>query len=702
MDVFEELVRLRGQGRKCALATIVDVRGSIPSYSTAKLLVRDDGSMAGTIGGGCVEADVWTAAREVMDTEKPKRLTFNLGQDAAYDNGLICGGQLDVFVEPVLPVPHAFIFGAGHISKSLSKVATLAGFASVVIDNRDTFANRERFPEAAEVHAAEYEEVFPKLAINETSYIVIVTRGHRDDMRVLQLAIATPARYIAMIGSKRKVLNVIRELEKAGIARTVFERIHAPMGLDIGAISPEEIAISVTAEMIAVRRNAPSNWRSLSMSVFAGEGERAVLSKGASLPSFSPPGSRAAWASPKPCCSTATTPFSIPWSASSPPAASPSSWCSARTPAASARAPGGRPHSSPTRTTSAARPAPCSAACAPCRPAPKAFSFPWWIPPPSPRPRSMRCWPVPARRSAYLAPCCAYRATRAAAGIPSGFPANSSRSFWTCRRTAPPAISCAVTRRGPNSWTWTTRASWRISTMPPLTAASPEPPYETPPRAALQGFRRFAAAARHRRFRGAGVHRRPVWPSPADFPGARSRPPRGNRQSAFQPFQRPRVFGGQRHHLRRPRHRHGACGVYTGARRLHGGGAQHLVAAGRPVRHRLHPPRRSQHPSHQIGSGLGVGTLELFVDRQSLGDSLGPGHPRARQPDSLQVRRYQERFLPHRDRSRCLAVRFRRRLEDRRFRQARARRPSRARLGIVHPEGPLVRRAGAGGAGVGR
>ena len=217
MDVYEELVRLRNLGQKCALATIVEVRGSIPSYESAKLLVREDGSMTGTIGGGCVEAEVWNAAREVIETEKPKHLTFNLGQDAAYDNGLICGGQLDVFVEPVLPVPHAFIFGAGHISKSLSKVATLAGFATVVVDNRDTFANRERFPEAAAVHAAEYEEVFPQLPINETSYLIIVTRGHRDDMRVLKLAIATPARYIAMIGSKRKVLNVIRELEKEGI-----------------------------------------------------------------------------------------------------------------------------------------------------------------------------------------------------------------------------------------------------------------------------------------------------------------------------------------------------------------------------------------------------------------------------------------------------------------------------------------------------
>lgn len=279
MDVYDELIRLRNLGQKCAIATIVDVRGSIPSYESAKLLVREDGSMTGTIGGGCVEAEVWNAAREVIDTEKPKHLTFNLGQDAAYDNGLICGGQLDVFVEPVLPLPRAFIFGAGHISKSLSKVATLAGFGTVIVDNRESFANRERFPEAVEVHAEEYEQVFPNLTINETSYIIIVTRGHRDDMRVLQLALGTPARYLAMIGSKRKVINVIRELVKEGIPREAFERIHAPMGLDIGAISPEEIAISVAAEMIAVRRKASSNWRSLSMSVFADESLRAVLAK---------------------------------------------------------------------------------------------------------------------------------------------------------------------------------------------------------------------------------------------------------------------------------------------------------------------------------------------------------------------------------------------------------------------------------------
>ncbi|HZT28756.1 MAG TPA: XdhC/CoxI family protein [Bryobacteraceae bacterium] len=277
MDVYEELVRLRRLGQKCVIATIVQVRGSIPSYESAKLLVREDGSMVGTIGGGCVEAEVWNAAREVLETEQPKHLSFNLGQDAAYDNGLICGGQLDVFVEPILPVPTAFIFGAGHISKSLSKVATLAGFSTTIIDNRDTFANRERFPEAGEIFAGEYEDVFGKLNVNETSYLVIVTRGHRDDMRVLRWAVTTPARYVAMIGSKRKVINVIKELEKEGIPREAFERVFSPMGLEIGAISPEEIAISVVAEMIAVRRNAESNWRALSKSIFADESLRAKL-----------------------------------------------------------------------------------------------------------------------------------------------------------------------------------------------------------------------------------------------------------------------------------------------------------------------------------------------------------------------------------------------------------------------------------------
>jgi xanthine dehydrogenase accessory factor len=277
MDLFSEIVRLRKAGQKCALATIVEVNGSIPSYESAKILVREDGSFIGTIGGGCVEAEVWNAAREVIATEKPRHLNFNLGQDAAYDNGLICGGQLNVFIEPIVPQPHAFIFGAGHISKSLAKVAALAGFGVTVIDNRESFANRERFPEVEQVIAGEYEDVYSSLNINSSSYIIIVTRGHRDDMRVLRWAITTEARYISMIGSRRKVIAVIREFEKEGVSREAFERIYAPMGLEIGAITPEEISISVAAEMIAVRRGADPKWKSVAKGIFASPESAAVL-----------------------------------------------------------------------------------------------------------------------------------------------------------------------------------------------------------------------------------------------------------------------------------------------------------------------------------------------------------------------------------------------------------------------------------------
>jgi xanthine dehydrogenase accessory factor len=284
IDVYEELVHLRRSGQKAALATIVEVAGSIPSFQSAKMLVREDGSMVGTIGGGCTEAEVWNAAREVMETEKPKMLRFNLGQDAAYDNGLICGGQLNVYVEPILPIPSCYIFGAGHISKSLSKIATLSGFRTVIVDNRDTYANSERFPEAAEVYAEEYEAVFPKLPVNESSYVIIVTRGHRDDMRVLRWAADQPVRYIGMIGSKRKTIEVVKQLKKEGVPIEKLQNLHAPMGFDIGAITPEEIAVAVVGEMIHRRRNPQADWNPLSKSIFVEGVPKAISMTGDEQP----------------------------------------------------------------------------------------------------------------------------------------------------------------------------------------------------------------------------------------------------------------------------------------------------------------------------------------------------------------------------------------------------------------------------------
>lgn len=255
MDLFEEVIRLRREGKRGVLATIVHTNGSIPSFESSRMLVREDGSIVGTIGGGCVEAEVWAAAKEVLRAEAPRKMTFNLNNEASYDNGLICGGTLEVFVEPILPQPVLHIFGGGHISMALAQAAHTSGFTIVVIDDREQFANRERFPMAQEIYTS-FDEAFAKLQPTASHYLVIVTRGHRDDLRVLEWAVATQARYIGMIGSKRKVLSVYQALERQGVAPEALDRVHAPVGLEIGALTPEEIAISIAAELIAVRRGA--------------------------------------------------------------------------------------------------------------------------------------------------------------------------------------------------------------------------------------------------------------------------------------------------------------------------------------------------------------------------------------------------------------------------------------------------------------
>jgi xanthine dehydrogenase accessory factor len=257
MDLFEEIVRMRRAGLRGALATIVHTNGSIPSYESSRMLVREDGSIAGTIGGGCVEADVWAAAKEVMRKEVPRKMVFNLNHEASYDSGLICGGTLEIFVEPILPQPLVYLFGGGHVSIAVANAASAAGFGIAVVDDRETFANTQRFPMAQTIHTS-YSEAFENIHPNASTYLIIVTRGHKEDMRVLAWAVRTDARYVGMIGSKRKVLAVYKALEDEGFHPEEFARVYAPMGLDIGALSPEEIAVSIVAELIAIRRNSGS------------------------------------------------------------------------------------------------------------------------------------------------------------------------------------------------------------------------------------------------------------------------------------------------------------------------------------------------------------------------------------------------------------------------------------------------------------
>ncbi len=262
MDIYEEIARLRKLGRKAALATIIQVQGSIPSYETSKLLIREDGSILGTVGGGCVEAEVWAVAQDVMREEKPRRLHFNLNANPEYDNGLVCGGSLDIFIEPILAIPTLYLFGGGHISVAVEQIARLAGFDCVIADDREPFANPQRFPRAA-TYAGAWEEIFPQLTVSDSAYILIATRGHKGDLTCLRWALGTPARFIGMIGSRRKLIEFTKILAGEGVPSSQLDRIHSPVGLDIGALTPEEIAVAAVAEMIAARRNVKSSIPSL-------------------------------------------------------------------------------------------------------------------------------------------------------------------------------------------------------------------------------------------------------------------------------------------------------------------------------------------------------------------------------------------------------------------------------------------------------
>lgn len=256
MDLYQEIAKLRAEGRRAALATIIHVRGSVPSYETAKILICDDGTTLGSIGGGCVEAEVILQAMQVMQQEKSKMLSFDLTDDDVEESGLICGGKLEVFVEPILAIPVLYIFGGGHVSRAISKIATLAGFETVVVDDREAYANKGRFPEARETIADYFENAFDRIKVNEFSYLVIVTRGHKEDLTCLRWAVQQPARYVGIIGSKRKIRALFDRLEEEGMDSTLFKKVSGPIGLDIGAITAEEIAVSFVAELIAVRRGA--------------------------------------------------------------------------------------------------------------------------------------------------------------------------------------------------------------------------------------------------------------------------------------------------------------------------------------------------------------------------------------------------------------------------------------------------------------
>ncbi|MBL9076958.1 MAG: XdhC family protein [Planctomycetes bacterium] len=257
-DVFEEIVRLRREGIPAALATIVGTRGSTPGRTTMRLLVLADGTFLGTVGGGCLEAEVYEAALQAIADEQPRSLSFRLTEQDSPDSGLMCGGEVTIFVEPIT-TPALAIFGGGHVSKALCQVAALAGFRTTVVDDRAGFASAERFPEAHATRTLPFPDAVADLPIRANSYAIVVTRGHREDGVVLEalgrrFAHGERLRFLGMIGSKTKQALLWKQLRAAGIGEDFLATVRTPMGAYLGARSHEEIAVSVVAELIAVRR----------------------------------------------------------------------------------------------------------------------------------------------------------------------------------------------------------------------------------------------------------------------------------------------------------------------------------------------------------------------------------------------------------------------------------------------------------------
>ena len=234
--------------------TIVRSQGSTPQRAGAKMLVYADGRTVGTIGGGCYENDAFWKAREAIASGRPQLLHYELNDDFAQENGLVCGGRMDVHIDPLAPSPHLYVIGAGHVGWHLARLSADAGFRVHVVDDREKFANRERFPAADEVITAPIAEWLHGAEIAASSFVVVVTRGHQHDLEAMRALSARDLRYLGLIGSRAKVARIFEMLLAEGMPAECLDRVHSPIGLDIGAVTPVEIAVSILAELIAVNR----------------------------------------------------------------------------------------------------------------------------------------------------------------------------------------------------------------------------------------------------------------------------------------------------------------------------------------------------------------------------------------------------------------------------------------------------------------
>jgi xanthine dehydrogenase accessory factor len=254
--VFAAALRALERGEEAALVTIVSTQGSTPQRVGARMLVFADGRIIGTIGGGCYENDAAGRARESIRTRRAGIARYDLSDALAEENGLICGGRMEVFIEPLDPSPRLIVVGAGHVSQHVARMAADVGFRVHVLDDREAFANRDRFPSADEITVAELAGFLAAADLPPSAYVVVVTRGHTHDLAAMRALAGRPLRYVGMIGSRAKVARIFDTLAGEGASPDWLAGVRAPIGLQIGAVTPEEVAVSIVAELVAVRRGA--------------------------------------------------------------------------------------------------------------------------------------------------------------------------------------------------------------------------------------------------------------------------------------------------------------------------------------------------------------------------------------------------------------------------------------------------------------
>ena len=295
LPLFENAVQQLSNGKRVAMCAVVKTRGSAPQSPGAMMTVDESGNAIGTLGGGCIEAEVKKRAFELLQSGESQELDFSLDQNYGWDDGLVCGGSMTIAVNTIIPEaglkafqeviddvnagrpsqvairtecdnglqeyrvlveaePKLVIAGAGHVGTELARLCVNLEFDVTVIDDREEFANSERLPKPIHPIAGDIAETLSNYPIDCNTYVVIVTRGHKHDEKALAAVIDSKAKYLGMIGSKRKIQFIYDNLKNAGVTAEKIERVHAPIGLDINAVTVPEIAVSIAGELISIRR----------------------------------------------------------------------------------------------------------------------------------------------------------------------------------------------------------------------------------------------------------------------------------------------------------------------------------------------------------------------------------------------------------------------------------------------------------------